>query len=71
MKESKLYRNLLAAIVVVALGAPAIASAGNMNKLEHVSVRVSYADLDVEKEKGAQVLYRRLQKACGRQRRCA
>jgi len=63
MKESKLFKSLLATIVVVALGAPAIASAGNVNELEDVSVRVSYADLNVENERGAQSLYRRLKQA--------
>ncbi len=63
MKESKLFKSLLATVVVVALGAPAIASAGNMNELEDVSVKVSYADLNVENERGAQALYRRLKQA--------
>jgi UrcA family protein len=63
MKESKLFKSLLATIVVVALGAPAIASAGNMNEVENVSVRVSYADLNIENERDAQSLYRRLKQA--------
>ena len=63
MKESKLFKSLLATIFVVALGAPAIASAGNMNEVEDVLIRVSYADLNVEKERGAQTLYRRLKQA--------
>ena len=63
MKESKLFKSLLATIVVVALGAPVIASAGNKNELKGVSVKVSYADLNLEKKAGAQVLYRRLQNA--------
>ena len=69
MKESKLFKSLLATIVVVALGAPVIASAGHKNELKGVSVKVSYADLNLEKKAGAQVLYRRLQnaakQACG------
>jgi UrcA family protein len=63
MKESKQFKSLLATIVVVALGAPAIASAGNMNEVEDVAIRVSYADLNIEKEGGAQSLYHRLKKA--------
>jgi UrcA family protein len=63
MKESKLFKSLLATIVVVALGAPAIVSASNMNEVEDVFIRVSYADLNVENEKGAQSLYRRLKHA--------
>ena len=63
MKESKLFKSLLATIVVVALGAPAIASASSMIEVENVAIRVSYADLNVEKEKDAQALYHRLKKA--------
>ena len=63
MKESKLFKSLLVTIVVVALGAPAIASAGEKNELKGVSVKVSYADLNLEKKAGAQALYRRLQQA--------
>ncbi len=63
MKESKLYRSLLAAIVVVALGAPTIASADAKSELQGVSVKVSYADLNLEKHEGAKALYRRLQQA--------
>ena len=69
MKESKLFKSLLATIIVVALGAPAIASADAKSDLKVVSVKVSYADLNLKKEAGAQVLYRRLQnaakQACG------
>ena len=63
MKESKLYRYLLAAIVVVALGAPAIASADAKSDLKGVSVKVSYADMNLEKQEGAKALYGRLQQA--------
>ena len=62
-KDSKLFKSLLATIVVVALGAPAIASADNMNEVEDVAIRVSYADLNIENEKGAQSLYGRLKHA--------
>ena len=63
MKESKLAGSLLAAIIVVALGAPAIASADAKSDLQGVSVKVSYADLNLEKQEGAKALYRRLQQA--------
>jgi UrcA family protein len=63
MKESKLYKGLLATIVVVALGAPAIASADAKSNFQGVSVKVSYADLNLEKQEGAKALYRRLQQA--------
>jgi UrcA family protein len=63
MKESKLYKSLLATIVVVALGAPAIASADARSELQGRSVKVSYADLNLEKQEGAKALYRRLQQA--------
>ena len=57
MKKSKLVTSFLATIVFVALGAPAAASVGG------VSIRVSYADLNLEEEEGALSLYRRLKQA--------
>ena len=63
MKESKLFKGLLATIIVVALGAPTIASADAKSELKGVSVKVSYADLNLEKQEGAKALYRRLQQA--------
>lgn len=63
MKKSKLYSSLLASIVAVALGAPAIASADAKSELQGVSVKVSYADLNLGKQEGAKTLYRRLQQA--------
>jgi len=63
MKELKLVRSLLATIIVVALGAPAFASADAKSDLQGVSVKVSYADLNMEKQEGAKTLYRRLQQA--------
>ena len=66
MKESKLYKGLLATIIVVALGAPAIAVADVNGELRGVSVKVSYADLNLEKQEGAKALYQRLQLASKR-----
>ena len=63
MKKSKLFKSLLATIVVVALGAPTVASADAKGDLKGVSVKVSYADLNLEKQEGAKALYRRLQQA--------
>jgi UrcA family protein len=63
MKESKLFKGLLATIIVVALGAPTIASADAKSELKGVSVKVTYADLNLEKQEGAKALYRRLQQA--------
>ena len=66
MKESKLFKGLMATIIVAALGAPAIASADANGELKGVSVKVSYADLNLEKQEGAKTLYRRLQQASRR-----
>ncbi len=63
MQESKLIKSLLATIVVVALGAPANSFADDKNELKGISVKVSYADLNLEKQEGARALYRRLQQA--------
>ena len=54
MKKSKLVTSFIATIVFVALGAPAVASVGGE------SIKVSYADLNLEEEDGALSLYRRL-----------
>jgi UrcA family protein len=63
MKESKLLKGLIASVAVVALSAPAIASASNDTGLAGNSVKVNYSDLNVQKKAGAKVLYRRLQRA--------
>ena len=63
MKESKLYKGILATVVVVALGVPAIASADAKSDLKGVSVKVSYGDLNLQKEEGVATLYRRLKTA--------
>jgi len=60
---SKLFKSLVVSIIVFALGAPAIASADAKSDLKGVSVKVSYADLNLEKQEGANALYRRLQQA--------
>ena len=69
MKESKFVRGLITAAAVIAVSAPAIASTGADNGLKGEAVKVSFADLNLQKEAGARVLYRRLQqaskKACG------
>ena len=63
MKESRLVRIFIATATFVALSVPAIASAAPESGIKGKSVKVSYADLDLEKEAGAKSLYRRLQQA--------
>ena len=63
MKESKLFKSLLAVFIVVVLGAPPIASADAGSGLKGVSVKVSYADLKLETKEGANALYWRLKQA--------
>ena len=69
MKESNLFKSFMAAIIVIALGAPAVASADGKSDLQGVSVKVTYSDLNMEKQEAAATLYRRLQhasrQACG------
>jgi UrcA family protein len=60
MKESKLMRGIIASVALIVLSAPAIASA---DELKGKAVKVSYTDLNLEKEVGAKILYRRLQQA--------
>ncbi len=63
MKESKILKGVVATVAVIAFSLPAIASA---DELKGRSEKVTYADLDVQKEEGATVLYRRLQQASKR-----
>jgi len=63
MKESKLFKGLLAVFIVVVLGAPQFASADAGSGLKGVSKKVSYADLKLETKEGAHALYWRLKQA--------
>ena len=63
MKESKLFKGVVTTVAVVAFSVPAIASA---EEFEGRSEKVTYSDLNVEKESGAHTLYRRLQQASKR-----
>jgi len=70
MKESKLFRSLVATFVVIVLSGPAVVQAADT--ISHVEVDkagVSYADLNLESEEGVRVLYQRLRyaskKVCG------
>ncbi len=63
MKESKLFKSLVATFVVIVLGGPAVVLAGTSSDFEDAKVTVSYADLNLETKKGVQTLYRRLQRA--------
>ncbi len=60
----KKYRNTLVSLLAAAaITAPAIGSAAAPTQFDKVSVRVSYADLDIHSEAGARVLYSRLKRA--------
>ena len=63
MKESKLIKGVVTTVAVVAFSVPAIASAEDFKGR---SEKVTYSDLNVEKESGAHTLYRRLQQASKR-----
>ena len=62
MKESKLFKSLVATFVVIVLGGPAVVLAGTPKYFE-VKTTVSYTDLNLENEEAVRVLYRRLQRA--------
>jgi len=72
MKESKILQGIIASAFIIVLSAPSLASAATESALAGKSVKVNYEDLNVQKEAGAKVLYRRLQQAsrnvCGVQR---
>ena len=68
MKESKLFKSLLATFVVIVFGSPTVVLASTPNYFD-VKTTVSYADLNLENEEGVRVLYQRLRyaskKVCG------
>ncbi len=66
MKESKLFKSLVATFVVIVLSGPAVVLAGTPSysmHIVHAQASVSYADLNLENEEGVRVLYRRLRRA--------
>ncbi len=63
MKDSKLFKGLVATFVVIVLGGPAVVLADTISYLEVGKASVSYTDLDLESEEGVRVLYRRLKRA--------
>ena len=64
MKESKLFRSLVATFVVIVLSGPAVVqAAGTISYFEVGKASVSYADLNLESEESVRVLYRRLKRA--------
>jgi len=73
MKESKLFKSLVATFVIIVISGPAVVqAAGTVSYFDDGKVAkasVSYADLNLENEEGVRVLYRRLQyaskKVCG------
>ncbi len=64
MKESKLFKSLVATFVVIGLSGPAVVQAtGTISYFEVGKASVSYADLNLENEEGVRVLYQRLKRA--------
>ena len=63
MKESKLFKSLVATFVVIVLSGPAVVLAGTPSYIEDDEIAVSYADLNLESEESVRVLYRRLKRA--------
>jgi UrcA family protein len=63
MKESKVIKGIIATVAVITFSLPAFASADG---LKGRAEKVTYSDLDVDKNAGAEVLYRRLQQASKR-----
>ena len=58
---SKFVNIVTACIIALALGAPSVAAAEADAGLKGTAKKVSYSDLNLEKEEGAVVLYQRLQ----------
>jgi len=53
----------VAAIIASGLVLPVVGSAATPSHIDDAAVRVSYADLNIENEEGAKVLYARLKRA--------
>ena len=58
MKESKLIKGVVATVAVIAFAVPAVSSA---SELKGRAEKVTYSDLNPDKESGAEILYRRPQ----------
>jgi len=64
LKESKLFKSLIATCVVIILGGPTVVLADKPNYFDDAAhAHVSYADLDLESEESVQELYKRLRDA--------
>jgi len=63
MNYEKFTKCVLAAIATVAIGVSGAAMADEPDELKGRTVKVTYEDLNLEKESGAHALYRRLQHA--------
>ncbi len=64
MKDSKLFKSLVATFVIIVLGGPAVVLADTPSYfVEGPKTTVSYVDLNLENAEGVRVLYRRLQHA--------
>ncbi|HZW60357.1 MAG TPA: UrcA family protein [Woeseiaceae bacterium] len=63
MRATNPWKSFAAALTFAALSTPAAASASALSSLEPVTMRVSFADLDIHSDAGARVLYARLKRA--------
>ncbi len=63
MKESKLYKSLVATFVIIVLGGPAVVLADTPSYfVEGPKTTISYVDLNLENAEGVRDLYRRLKR---------
>ncbi len=63
MKESKLFKSLVATFVIIVLGGPTVVLADTPSYFGDPEAAFSYANLNLENEESVQTLYRRLQRA--------
>jgi UrcA family protein len=63
MKESKVFKSLVASFIIIVLSSPAVVLADTSSRLVTNKCTVSYADLNLENDESVRVLYRRLQQA--------
>jgi UrcA family protein len=61
--KKRILQGGMALLIAIGVGGSAFAVAASPGQYEEVSIKVKYADIDIDHDAGAQVLYGRLQRA--------
>ena len=63
MNQRKSYPSVIWTLGVIGMALPLSSNAATPSQFEKISVKVSYADLNIESDAGARALYSRLKRA--------